>query len=671
MNESLENEIKEELSNWNELKDKVLNVIPAKDISFRTRNVLSSILDRLELSNDDRKDLEKYIIYGGGENIEYIKSTIGDLLNKVPELNYLIDNIQTLIPLFNKLDELFKDTDESLDSFKELYNTLNTTHNNDIKKINDTINTINQKINNDVVLKKDAPFDKGAVKNSAVLKSTDTNYAFGDNSVAIGNSTKARMSNSFTSGLRTEVRCPNGAAFGQDNIGNRNAIFEVGVGTSTKKKNAFEIKQNGDVYITGVGGYNGITTTGSKDAATVINDFPFQKGSGENSAVLKGGNNQVISKRGVAIGSNNLVGLKAYPFIYIDKSNKSIYLSYDNLELVDSKPYADESFKHPYSEGDIFSIHLGNNYYNCGTIINVYGNQITVDNLPNDLPTFDNEKHYFFYVFEKANEGIIDIGQNSFIHGLNNYAYNECSHVEGKNNKAIGKYAHTEGKENEAYYCAHAEGSNNIAKGNTSHAEGTDNRALNSNTHVEGRYTKAAGYASHAEGHGESLTNPNLATGNYSHVEGEKTKAYGIASHSEGMLNVANGKGAHTEGRQTQTNADYAHAEGYLGNANGVGSHVEGVGTQTKNNGEHAEGRFNKSNSDDPVAGSNPDNTIHSVGIGTSDSARKNAHEIMQDGTHYIIGIGGYDGTNPTTAKSVQEVINELVNKLNEITTND
>jgi hypothetical protein len=35
----------------------------------------------------------------------------------------------------------------------------------------------------------------------------------------------------------------------------------------------------------------------------------------------------------------------------------------------------------------------------------------------------------------------------------------------------------------------------------------------------------------------------------------------------------------------------------------------------------------------------------------------------MQNGDHYIVGIGDYDGTNVETAKSLQEVINELSSK--------
>lgn len=44
---------------------------------------------------------------------------------------------------------------------------------------------------------------------------------------------------------------------------------------------------------------------------------------------------------------------------------------------------------------------------------------------------------------------------------------------------------------------------------------------------------------------------------------------------------------------------------------------------------------------------------------------------VKSNGDVCVLGVGGYDGTNLDTAKSVQEVINELVNKLNEITTND
>jgi hypothetical protein len=46
-------------------------------------------------------------------------------------------------------------------------------------------------------------------------------------------------------------------------------------------------------------------------------DLECGKGDAENSAVLKGGNNQVISESGVALGKDNIVGLNGFYYKYI------------------------------------------------------------------------------------------------------------------------------------------------------------------------------------------------------------------------------------------------------------------------------------------------------------------------------------------------------------------
>ena len=84
--------------------------------------------------------------------------------------------------------------------------------------------------------------------------------------------------------------------------------------------------------------------------------------------------------------------------------------------------------------------------------------------------------------------------------------------------------------------------------------------------------------------------------------------------------------------------------------ASGEYSHAEGKGTITNNEAEHAEGKYNKSNI----------NTIHSVGIGTSDTDRKNAIEIVQNGDVYINGIGGYNGTNTTNSKHLATILSTV-----------
>lgn len=125
-------------------------------------------------------------------------------------------------------------------------------------------------------------------------------------------------------------------------------------------------------------------------------------------------------------------------------------------------------------------------------------------------------------------------------------------------------------------------------------------------------------------------------------------------AYSSSYANHASGNYAHAEGRQTTASGESSHTEGNSTTASGNYSHAEGYNTITKNSGEHAEGRNNVSN----TGSSRNSCTIHSVGIGDSD--RKNAHEIMGNGDHYIYGLGGYDGTNAIedTAKTLQEVIN-------------
>lgn len=198
-------------------------------------------------------------------------------------------------------------------------------------------------------------------------------------------------------------------------------------------------------------------------------------------------------------------------------------------------------------------------------------------------------------------------------------------------------------------------GGDNISSGKLSFAQGENTQATGDKSHTEGRKTIASAPNSHAEGYGS------IASGNQSHAEGQDCESSATASHAEGAKTKAQGLRSHSEGYKTIAQGANSHVEGNESVANGNGSHAEGVGTITNSEGEHASGKYNVSNLD----------TQFSIGIGKSDTERKNAFEVKQNGDIYIEGIGGYDGTNLDTAKSVQEVINELVNKLNEITTND
>lgn len=160
----------------------------------------------------------------------------------------------------------------------------------------------------------------------------------------------------------------------------------------------------------------------------------------------------------------------------------------------------------------------------------------------------------------------------------------------------------------------------------------------------------ASGALSHVEGDGSSL-----ATGFAAHAEGS-SQANGEYSHSEGQ-SFAMGNNSHAEGNSCSAEEENSHAEGYASIARGKNSHAEGRSTVAKRQDSHAEGSYNIQ---DAAA-------IHSVGIGTA-SGRKDAHRITYDGKHYIIGIGGFDGTkataNLTNEKDLATVINEYETRI-------
>lgn len=148
---------------------------------------------------------------------------------------------------------------------------------------------------------------------------------------------------------------------------------------------------------------------------------------------------------------------------------------------------------------------------------------------------------------------------------------------------------------------------------------------------AEGQESQAAGTCAHAEGY------KSKAIANTSHAECSQTQAKGNDSHAEGQLSISEGEASHAEGIQTSAAGKAAHAEGYY--------------TKTTNQAEHASGQYNVSEAD---------RTLFSVGIGESDTARKNALELTKTGDLYLKGIGSFDGTNFTDAKTVQTVVNSL-----------
>ena len=265
-------ELKKKFNNESNV-DVVVNIIPSRDISFKTRSLLSSILDRLELNRQDRLDLEKYIIYGGGENIEYLKQTLA-----------------IWIEWKDKITNILEGSPEEFDSLIEIFNYID----NHIKESNIKLEELNNKISY-------SPFEKGSSENSAVLKGGN-NYigendvevnikddltegfascAEGQANVVLGNSSHAEgIKNKIfgkaghAEGFYNIIRNNFEHAQGKYNKSNTGTIHSVGIGEDDNtRKNAHEIDNDGNNFFYGVGGYDGTNPTpGVNDLKSILSN---------------------------------------------------------------------------------------------------------------------------------------------------------------------------------------------------------------------------------------------------------------------------------------------------------------------------------------------------------------------------------------------------------------
>lgn len=282
---------------------------------------------------------------------------------------------------------------------------------------------------------------------------------------------------------------------------------------------------------------------------------------------------------------------------------------------------------------------------------------IGMDNSINDTFTSiiigqSNYVYGYNNIISGDNNTINDSAVN-LIHGDGNFINTSCNitTITGKYNRiSDSRFAYIEGRDNSVYSLTSGKSVDYV------HIEGTDCICTSSYTHVEGKDCSANGLLSHAEG-SETYT-----YGHRSHAEGYGTKALGDNSHAEGSYTTASGTSSHAEGDNTTASASYSHAAGLY--------------TQAKSRfGETAIGMYNKSEwgYQTNTIYSASTGTIFSIGIGTTESSRRNAIEVLADGSIYFTGIGGYTDTiwksvsdfnypiiNPEI-KSIQTIISENV----------
>lgn len=267
-------------------------------------------------------------------------------------------------------------------------------------------------------------------------------------------------------------------------------------------------------------------------------------------------------------------------------------------------------------------------------------------------------------------------GQNCNIVG-----YASICHLEGNSNATVHSMNPNAGFWKEALGC-HVEGGDNVVGGQNSHAEGQYNAALGTASHCEGKgfykdYItdwKQRTYRDNdyivskwketplgkKEGETKIHYKFSAAIAPFSHIEGmgnitEKCGAMfsgldtGVetvyingSNHAEGVGNYNGGAASHVEGIRNEINKD-AYA-----------SHAEGIKNTTQNRAEHASGQYNKSNKATDTFG-DAGNTLFSVGCGTSDADRKNAFEVMQDGTCKYLDVATGEQIDVGVAKELSK----------------
>jgi len=279
----------------------------------------------------------------------------------------------------------------------------------------------------------------------------------------------------------------------------------------------------------------------------------------------------------------------------------------------------------------------------------LYG--ITEYNELGNKPIEVSENNGFAFFAKGRNATNTASGLNSLAQGQRNLALGDCTHVEGVGNTAYGEQSH-------------AEGGGTIAYGEISHTEGQGTVSYGTNSHAEGGNLEYEIQATRAYTEGGTViyvNSPILARSLVYKTDNTVVEVLQcVFQENEGdyrlLLSEGIDESLEVGGTVYVSLCAYgncSHTEGFRTHASGQYSHAEGLYTYTTNNAEHACGKYNVSVQN---------KTLFSVGIGTTENNRKNAVEVTTEGYAYILGLGGYDGTNVSSqnVKHLATIINEL-----------
>ena len=386
------------------------------------------------------------------------------------------------------------------------------------------------------------------------------------------------------------------------------------------------------LHLTGKGSANanitGVVTTDKVEESVKANTL-WEKGTGDNSAKLKGNNGKSYGGFSVSEGNGtNAIGIDSHAEGLDTTASGEV----SHAEGFNTKATG----KLSHTEGN-FTIVKGSNSHGEGSHkadllllkdISVGSTEITINNSEMKLPTIDEYIKNCFVInksdindtynivsYSTHQEGtdrfsiealVLTLDKQLKIASINDEDYDtkptftsneymlcniavgevEDGHSEGQNSIVLGEACHAEGIRTIAKGDgSHAEGMNTISTGEAAHTEGMNTTASGEAAHAEGVRTTANGYYSHSECYETTASGRNshaegsrtIASNDSTHAEGSYTEAIGNSSHSEGGETKAVGIFSHSEGKETNSNGDYSHSEGFGGISISKSSHVEGL----------------------------------------------------------------------------------------------
>ena len=371
----------------------------------------------------------------------------------------------------------------------------------------------------------------------------------------------------------------------------------------------------------------------------------------------------------VAIGVENVAGCKG--FYWFSVSDNTLTLSTKQPSLLTWKASWDSTAKSQldkWAVGDIISIVNNSKYVLCSKITAITNTDssasIEVDALPfTSMANVTLTKFDDFSIINPStpNNGVIELGMVAIALGVQNKAIGSLSMATGWNNTVAGDYGFATGNENTSGMSAFASGYHNEALGNRSSAQGHRSIAKGQNSHASGYGVITPALDEITEATWDTSKNFNAAIGNNSFVHGKNNIATNEASVAFGNANKVTGQYAGAFGHENKVSGAQSFAIGHTNQVERHKSIALGLGNKLNTGGKEGRivvGRYNN----------DTNSPMFSVGIGTSDTERKNGIEVDKDGNLNVIGKLTSNTIAPGTGNNsiiLNDIINNKANGIN------